>query len=163
MEHKHLALREKCPNTEFFWSASSCIQSKHRKIQTIKIPVLDTFSCSVGLVTQLMKQTMRKLVKLYIKVSMIVWKRASCLQKDFFWAQFSRNSEKRLYILCIAGLENIYASEHYLNQSVKVLPQIPSVRIWCSSRKFGHKINLKGFLFRTIRLKSFTFLVPFFL
>ena len=29
-----LGQREKCPNTEFFWSVSSCIQSEFRKIQT---------------------------------------------------------------------------------------------------------------------------------
>ena len=48
-----LSLREKCPNTELFWSIFSCtgteygenlrIQSKYRKIRTRKTPHLDTF------------------------------------------------------------------------------------------------------------------------
>ena len=49
-------LREKCPNTEFFWSVFSRIwteyevnpriESKYRKIRTRKTPYLDTF-CAV--------------------------------------------------------------------------------------------------------------------
>ena len=42
-----------------------------------------------------------------------------------------------------------YPSEHFLNQSVIVLPQISGLRIWCPSRKFGLKsllylVLLKG-------------------
>ena len=37
----------------------------------------------------------------------------------------------------------------------KVLPQISGLRIWCTSRKFGHEMNLKGFVvFSTIRVKA---------
>ena len=42
---------------------------------------------------------------------------------------------------------NTFIPEHFLNQSEKVLPQISGVRIWCSSRKFGHEMNLKGLLY----------------
>ena len=52
-----------------------------------------------------------------------------------------------LPILCSVGLENIYPSEHFLNQTVKVLLQISGLRIWCSSRKFElnkNEMNLKG-------------------
>ena len=44
------------------------------------------------------------------------------------------------YMVCCpvyCGVENIYPWEHVLNQSVKVLP----------SRRFHHKINLKGLLY----------------
>ena len=37
------ALRENCPNTEFFLSVFFCIQSEYRKIWTRKAPYLDTF------------------------------------------------------------------------------------------------------------------------
>ena len=37
------ALRENCPNTEFFWSVFSCIQSEYRKKRTRKTPYLDNF------------------------------------------------------------------------------------------------------------------------
>ena len=54
-----------------------------------------------------------------------------------------------LPILYPAGLKNKYASEHLLNQSAKVLPQITGLRIWSPSRKFGHghEMNLKGLLY----------------
>ena len=52
-----------------------------------------------------------------------------------------------LPILRIAGLEKIYPSEHFLNQSVKVLPKISGLRIWCPSMKFDHEMNWKGFLY----------------
>ena len=65
-----------------------------------------------------------------------------------------------LPILCITGFkdeenEQVYtrqkiyiaiSSEHFLNQSVKVLPQISGLRIWCSSSKFDHEMNSKGLL-----------------
>ena len=38
-----LILREKCPNTEFFWSVFSRIHSRYGKIRTRKTPCLDTF------------------------------------------------------------------------------------------------------------------------
>ena len=38
-----LKMHEKCPHTDFFWSVFSCIQSEYRKIQSRKIPHLDTF------------------------------------------------------------------------------------------------------------------------
>ena len=53
---------------------------------------------------------------------------------------------RALPILCITGLENIYP-EHFLNQSVNVLPQISRLRIWCPSRKFRREMNLKGLLY----------------
>ena len=48
---KNLALREKCPYSQFFWSAFSCIrteyveilQSEYGKIGTRKTPSTDTF------------------------------------------------------------------------------------------------------------------------
>ena len=46
ISQKILALREKCPNTEFFWSVFSCIQSEYRKIQTRKNFVFGYFSRS---------------------------------------------------------------------------------------------------------------------
>ena len=49
-------------------------------------------------------------------------------------------------ILCIAGLEIIYSPKHFLNQSVKVLPLISGLQIWCSSKIFDHEMNLKGLL-----------------
>ena len=52
--------------------------------------------------------------------------------------------------LCIAGLENIYTSEHFLNQSVKVLPQISEPTIWFPSKKFElieDEVNLKDLLY----------------
>ena len=52
-----------------------------------------------------------------------------------------------LSFLCIAGLENIYQSDHFLNQSIKILSQISGLRISCPSRKFGHETNLKGLLY----------------
>ena len=66
-----------------------------------------------------------------------------------------------LSILCITGFkdeenEQVYtrqkiyiaiSSEHFLNQSVKVLPQISGLRIWCSSSKFDHEMNSKGLLY----------------
>ena len=50
--------------------------------------------------------------------------------------------------ICIVRLKNIYPSEHLLNQSVKVLPQISGLRIWCTSKKFElneNEINLRIF------------------
>ena len=38
-----LTLREKFPNTEFFWSVFSRIKSKCGKLQTRKTPYLETF------------------------------------------------------------------------------------------------------------------------
>ena len=38
------SLREKCPNTELFWSVFSRIQSKYEKIRTRKTPYLDLFA-----------------------------------------------------------------------------------------------------------------------
>ena len=56
----------------------------------------------------------------------------------------------------ISSLINSRMREHFINQSVKVLPQISGLRIWCPSRKFGHEINLKSFVvFSTVRLKNF--------
>ena len=57
-------------------------------------------------------------------------------------------------ILCIAGLENIYPSGHFLNQSVKVLPWIEidnmmffkRVWLWNEFERFA--------VFSTIRLKG---------
>ena len=128
---------------------------------------------------------------MYIKVSIIVWKGVSDLQNGFFWAQFSSSREKRSYlnwkssfhlehrifgalpVLCNAGLENIYPSVHFLNQSAKVLYKTSELKVWCPSRKFGHKMNLKGLLNVVLldwRMKkisllerfvnSFTFLAP---
>ena len=48
-----------------------------------------------------------------------------------------------------------YPSEHFLNQSEKVLPQISGLRIWCPSRKFGQWNEFEEFfVFSTIRLKA---------
>ena len=55
-----------------------------------------------------------------------------------------------LQILCIAGLENIYLSEHFLNQSAKVLPHVSGLRIWCPSKKFElneNEMSWKGLLY----------------
>ena len=55
-----------------------------------------------------------------------------------------------LSVAIIAGLENIYPPVHFLNQSVKVLSQIPGLRIWCPSRKFElneNEMNLKGLFY----------------
>ena len=41
--YKKTSMREKCPNTELFWSVSSCIRTEYRKIRTEKTPYLDTF------------------------------------------------------------------------------------------------------------------------
>ena len=41
--YKMHSLREKCPNTEFFWCIFFCIQSKYGKIRTRKTPHWDTF------------------------------------------------------------------------------------------------------------------------
>ena len=41
-------LREKCPNTEFFWSVFSCIQSEYSKIRTGKEYVFGRFSRSTN-------------------------------------------------------------------------------------------------------------------
>ena len=47
---KSTTLREKCPNTEFFWSAFSRIWTeKGWKIRTRKIPYLDNFYAGLGL------------------------------------------------------------------------------------------------------------------
>ena len=48
LEEKYLSyskpiLREKCPNTEFFWSVFSCIRTEYRNIRTRKPPSLGTF------------------------------------------------------------------------------------------------------------------------
>ena len=40
------ALREKCPNTEFFWSVFSCIPTKYRETRIRKNSVFGQFSCS---------------------------------------------------------------------------------------------------------------------
>ena len=47
----------------------------------------------------------------------------------------------------ISSLINSRMREHFINQSVKVLPQISGLRIWCPSREFDHEINLKVLLF----------------
>ena len=39
-------LREKCPNTEYFWSVFSCIPTEYRKIQTRNNSVFGHFSRS---------------------------------------------------------------------------------------------------------------------
>ena len=58
-----------------------------------------------------------------------------------------------LPILFILGLENIYPPEHFLIQSV--LPQSSGLRKWCHLIKFGHKMNLKGFIeVSTIKLNG---------
>ena len=60
---------------------------------------------------------------------------------------FGTHVEKSvLAIHCIAGLENIYPSEHFLNQSAKFLPQISGLRICCPSRKSGYEMNLTDLL-----------------
>ena len=41
-----ISLREKCPNTNFFWYVFSCIQSEYREILTKKNPVFGDFSHS---------------------------------------------------------------------------------------------------------------------
>ena len=41
------ALREKCPNTEFFWSEFLRFQSKYLKMRTREIPYLDTFRAAL--------------------------------------------------------------------------------------------------------------------
>ena len=42
-KHRGIPLREKCPNTEFFWSLFSCILSKCGKIRTRKTQYLCSF------------------------------------------------------------------------------------------------------------------------
>ena len=54
----------------------------------------------------------------------------------------------------------IALSELFLNQSVKLLPQISELRIWCSSRKFGHEVNEKDFFISEF-LEVFYFLSDF--
>ena len=44
---KTLTLREKCPNTEFFWSVFSRIHTEKRKIQTRKNSAFGRFSFNV--------------------------------------------------------------------------------------------------------------------
>ena len=41
------SMKEKCPNTEFFWSISSCIQSEYREIRTRINSVFGQLSRSV--------------------------------------------------------------------------------------------------------------------
>ena len=41
----------------------------------------------------------------------------------------------------------MYPSEHFLNHSVKVLPQISGLRLWCTSRKVDREMNLKVLLY----------------
>ena len=41
----------------------------------------------------------------------------------------------------------IQPSEHFINQSVKILHQILGLRFWYPSIKFGHEINLKGLMY----------------
>ena len=50
-------------------------------------------------------------------------------------------------ILYTAALENPYPSEHFLKQSIKVLPQISGLRIWYPSRKSDQEVNLKGLFY----------------
>ena len=45
--YQHCALHKKCPDTEFFLSVFSCIQSEYRKIRTKKNSVFGHFSHSV--------------------------------------------------------------------------------------------------------------------
>ena len=52
-ESLFVALREKCPNTEFFWSSFSRIQSEYGKIQTRKNSVSNTFYSVAHLVITL--------------------------------------------------------------------------------------------------------------
>ena len=40
-----------------------------------------------------------------------------------------------------------YPLENFLNQSIKVLPQIRELRIRFSSRNFGYEMNLKDLLY----------------
>ena len=40
----HKALREKCPNMEFFWSIFSCIRTEYKKRRTRKNSVFGHFS-----------------------------------------------------------------------------------------------------------------------
>ena len=49
-----------------------------------------------------------------------------------------------------------YPAEHFSNQPQKVLPQISGLRICWPSRKFGHKMKLKGSLYLALldRLKA---------
>ena len=43
METAGYAPRQKCPNTEFFWSVLSCIWTEYRKIQIAKAPYFIAF------------------------------------------------------------------------------------------------------------------------
>ena len=40
-----------------------------------------------------------------------------------------------------------YPSEHFSNQSVKVLSQISGLRIWSPLKKFGHEMKLKDLVY----------------
>ena len=58
-----------------------------------------------------------------------------------------------LLVICIAVLKNIYASEHFFNQSVKLLPQFSGLRIWSPSKKFGHGMYLNDLLYLLLSIK----------
>ena len=57
-------------------------------------------------------------------------------------------------ILCIAGLENIYPSGHFLNQSVKVLPQIEIENMMFFKKVWPWNEFERFAVFSTIRLKG---------
>ena len=44
-------------------------------------------------------------------------------------------------------MEKIWSSKHFINQSVKISPQIPGLEFRYLSLKFGHEIDLKGLMY----------------
>ena len=51
-------------------------------------------------------------------------------------------------------MEKMHSSEHFVNQSVKILLQIPGLRLQYPSIKFGYEINIKGLMYLMFRLES---------
>ena len=67
-----------------------------------------------------------------------------CVARPFDSAYCRDFKGKRKINTFIQDRKYITIHQHFLNQSIKVLSQIWGLRIWFSSRKFDHEMNLKG-------------------